>query len=232
MARGYPPEFRRKVLDLVKAGRPVRGVARDLEISEQTIYVWRRQDLIDSGQVPGVTFADQADLVAARKRIAELETELAITRRATELLREVVPPKVRFEAIAAMAADGLPVQVCCRAAGRGGASLLLRVRRPAHGGRVAPGCAVRRAASPLEHLGLDTDPVWTPPWWEDNASAVRDASIQQGLEGIVGKPLRSRYYPGKRREWIKINSVWVIASVECTLSTFVLLIASLMVIGV
>src|ERR671915_1740450 len=109
MARGYPPEFRRKVLDLVKAGRPVREVARHLEISEQTIYVWRRQDLIDSGQVPGVTSADQAELVAARKRIAELETELAVTRRATELLREVVPPKVRFEAIAAMAADGLPV---------------------------------------------------------------------------------------------------------------------------
>jgi transposase-like protein len=28
--RGYPPEFRRKVLDLVEAGRSVAGVARDL----------------------------------------------------------------------------------------------------------------------------------------------------------------------------------------------------------
>jgi len=32
--RGYPPEFRRKVLDLVTSGRKV---AVDLEISEQTI---------------------------------------------------------------------------------------------------------------------------------------------------------------------------------------------------
>ncbi|WP_214108067.1 transposase [Acrocarpospora catenulata] len=50
--KGYPSEFRRKVLDLVEAGRPVRDVAR-LEISEQTIYVWRRQDLIDKGRLPG-----------------------------------------------------------------------------------------------------------------------------------------------------------------------------------
>jgi transposase-like protein len=35
--RGYPPEFRRKVLDLVEAGRKVADVARDLGISDQTI---------------------------------------------------------------------------------------------------------------------------------------------------------------------------------------------------
>ncbi len=44
-----PCEFRRKVLDLVAAGRPVAQVAADLDISEQTIYVWRRQELIDTG---------------------------------------------------------------------------------------------------------------------------------------------------------------------------------------
>jgi transposase-like protein len=80
-------------LDLVEAGRPVREVARDLGISEQTIYVWRRQDLIDHGQLPGATSAEQAELLAARRRIRELETELAVTRRAVELVREVVPPK-------------------------------------------------------------------------------------------------------------------------------------------
>jgi transposase-like protein len=34
--RGYPPEFRRKVLDLLESGRKVADVARDLGISEQT----------------------------------------------------------------------------------------------------------------------------------------------------------------------------------------------------
>jgi transposase-like protein len=75
--RRYPAEFRRKVLDLVAAGRPAAQVAHDLDISAQVIYTWRRQQLIDSGQVPGMTSADHAGLVAARKRIAELEHELA-----------------------------------------------------------------------------------------------------------------------------------------------------------
>ena len=91
--RGYPPEFRRKVLDLVEAGRPVVDVARDLGISAQSIYVWRRQDRIDKGQQPGLTSVEKAELTAANRRISELETELAIHRRASELLGKVVPPK-------------------------------------------------------------------------------------------------------------------------------------------
>jgi transposase len=93
LPRSYPPEFRRKVIDLVVAGRPVARVAADLGISEQTIYTWRRQHLIDTGQLPGTTSIDNAELAAARKRIAELETELAVHRRSAELLASVVPPK-------------------------------------------------------------------------------------------------------------------------------------------
>jgi transposase len=91
--KAYPPEFRRKVLDLVAAGRPVAQVAHDLEISAQCIYTWRKQYLIDSGQLPGLSSSDHAELVAARRRIVELEAELAIHRRAAELLGDVVPPK-------------------------------------------------------------------------------------------------------------------------------------------
>ena len=86
--RGYPAEFRRRVLDLIEAGRPIADVARDLQISDQTIYAWRRQDRIDRGLEAGLTTAEHAELVAARKRIRELETEVAIHRRATELLKE------------------------------------------------------------------------------------------------------------------------------------------------
>jgi transposase len=91
--RGYPPEFRRKVLDLVDAGRPVAEVARDLGISAQSIYTWRRQDRIDKGREPGLSSAEKAELTAAKKRIAELETELAIHRRASELIGKLLPPK-------------------------------------------------------------------------------------------------------------------------------------------
>jgi transposase len=44
----YPEEFRRKVLDLVASGRPIAQIAADLGISDQTIYGWRKQELIDS----------------------------------------------------------------------------------------------------------------------------------------------------------------------------------------
>ncbi|QIZ01212.1 transposase [Streptomyces sp. S1D4-11] len=93
MPRSYPPEFRRKVLDLVASGRKVAEVAQLLGISDQTIYVWRRQHLIDTGQLPGTNSTDQSELAVARKCIAELEAELAIHRRAAELLGEVTSPK-------------------------------------------------------------------------------------------------------------------------------------------
>src|SRR6266545_6100116 len=113
MARGYPPEFRRKVLDLIAAGGPVAEVAQALAVSGQTIYNWRKQDLIDRGEAPGLTSIERAELVAARRRIRELEAELAATKRARELLREAVRPKDRFEAIAQMAEEGHRVQVAC-----------------------------------------------------------------------------------------------------------------------
>ncbi|GAB3890250.1 hypothetical protein GCM10029964_061460 [Kibdelosporangium lantanae] len=93
MPKRYPSEFRRKVLDLVMSGRRVAQVAADLDISEQTIYTWRRQELIDTGQLPGTTSTDNAELVTARRRIAELEAEVAIHRRAAELLKESSTPK-------------------------------------------------------------------------------------------------------------------------------------------
>ena len=36
--RDYPPEFRRRVVDLVEGGRKVSEVAAEFEVSEQTIH--------------------------------------------------------------------------------------------------------------------------------------------------------------------------------------------------
>ncbi len=93
MPKRYPPEFRHRALELVKAGRSVSEVAADLGVSSQAIYNWRRQAEVDAGLRPGVSSTEHAELVAARRRIAELESELAVARRAAELLREAVPPK-------------------------------------------------------------------------------------------------------------------------------------------
>ena len=91
--RGYPPEFRRRVVELVEGGRKVAEVAADLGVSEQSIYTWRRQARIDAGVEAGLTSAEKAELAAARRRIRELETEVAIHRRATELLKGETSPK-------------------------------------------------------------------------------------------------------------------------------------------
>jgi transposase len=68
-------------------------VAHDLEVSDQTIYNWRRQDRIDRGEQGGLTTVEKAELTAAKKRIAELETEVKVARRAVELLKEEAGPK-------------------------------------------------------------------------------------------------------------------------------------------
>ena len=59
----------------------------------------------------------------------------------------------------------------------------------------------------LEALGLDADPVRTPPWYRDDAEIVLATSLKFGLEGVVGKPLASRYHPGGRRDWLKVKNI-------------------------
>ncbi len=68
-------------------------VAEQLGVSTQRFYNWREQDLVDRGLLPGVTTAESAELAAARRRIREVESELAVTKRANELLREQIDPK-------------------------------------------------------------------------------------------------------------------------------------------
>jgi transposase-like protein len=89
---GYSAEIRRRVVDLVAVGRKVDNVARDLGISEQIVYVWRRQDEIDRGLAPGPSSPEREELAAAKQQIRKLEAELAIHRRAAELLEEQADP--------------------------------------------------------------------------------------------------------------------------------------------
>jgi transposase len=91
--RRYPVEFRRKVLDLIDAGKPVVEIAEQLGITAQTVYNWRKQDRVDRGLESGTSTSESAELMAARKRIRELETELAVTKRANELLKAQSDPK-------------------------------------------------------------------------------------------------------------------------------------------
>jgi transposase-like protein len=55
MPRPYPPEFRRRALDLVESGRTIRDVATSLGIAESCLHRWRHRDLVDRGLKPSTT---------------------------------------------------------------------------------------------------------------------------------------------------------------------------------
>ena len=126
---GYPAEFRKRVVDLVEAGRPVAQVAAELGISDQSIYTWRRQARIDAGVEPGMSTEEHAESAALRKQVRELECELAIHRRATELLKADVDSKWSA-AIRVMAAEGLPIEKACSVLGVSVSGYYSWLRRP------------------------------------------------------------------------------------------------------
>jgi transposase-like protein len=79
----YSPEFRRRALDLLSSGRTVRDVAASLGIAESCLHRWKSQDLTDRGlKCPSPGAVESAALAAAQRRIAELEDEVKILRKA------------------------------------------------------------------------------------------------------------------------------------------------------
>ena len=77
MPKRYPPEFRHRVLELVKAGRSVSEVASDLGVSSQAIYNWRRQAEIDAGLRPGVSSTEHPTLRGQARLLCRLGCVLA-----------------------------------------------------------------------------------------------------------------------------------------------------------
>lgn len=79
----YPPEFRAEAVRLARQpGHTIRGVARDLGVSNETLRLWIRQTRIDHGETPGLTSDERAELVHLRRRVRTLETEREILKKA------------------------------------------------------------------------------------------------------------------------------------------------------
>ena len=91
--QGHDPVLRRRAIDLLESGKSVREVAEELGVSGQSIYRYRRQYCVDSGPEPGLSTSEVNELNAARRRIKNLEAELAIHELATELLKGSTYPK-------------------------------------------------------------------------------------------------------------------------------------------
>ena len=79
----YPEEFRREALELLKlTGKPVSQVAKDLGVSEQTLFNWRRQAQIDEGKREGLSTEEREELRRLRKEVRKLEMEKEILKKA------------------------------------------------------------------------------------------------------------------------------------------------------
>src|SRR4051794_37826390 len=70
----YSPEYRRQALELLPSGTPLKEVAADLGVSEQTLTNSRRQDDIDAGRVEGLTTEEHQELRPLRRENRRLST--------------------------------------------------------------------------------------------------------------------------------------------------------------
>ncbi len=94
MPRRYPPETRRQVIELARSGTTVAQLAGTFGMSEATIYNWLKQERIDRGEIAGLSTDQALELAAAKRRIKQLETELAVSRKVNEVfLEQDRPPK-------------------------------------------------------------------------------------------------------------------------------------------
>lgn len=79
----YPPEFRARLIELVRAGQRPEQLAQKFEPSAQTIRNWVRQaDLDDGKRHDGLMTAERAELVRLRRENRVLREEREILKKA------------------------------------------------------------------------------------------------------------------------------------------------------
>ena len=93
----YPAEFRRQMVELVRAGRTPEELSREFEPTAQSIRNWVSQADRDEGRrADGLTTAEREELRRLRRENRQLKTEREILAKAAAwFARETdsVPPK-------------------------------------------------------------------------------------------------------------------------------------------
>jgi transposase len=95
MPRPHPPEFRARAVELAREhAKPLDQIAKDLGISSSCLRSWVKQAAIDTGDRPGLTTEERAELVKLRRANRTLEMENEILKRAAAYFaRENMLPK-------------------------------------------------------------------------------------------------------------------------------------------
>jgi len=80
----YPDQFKREAVDLVKiTDRPIRQIAEEIGVADQTLRNWIAADEAARGGSPGKLAADEhEELKALRKEIKTLRMEREILKKA------------------------------------------------------------------------------------------------------------------------------------------------------
>jgi transposase len=79
----YPREFKRKLVELVLAGRSPEELADEFEPTAQSIRNWVKQSQLDSGdRKDGLTSDERVEMARLRKRVKQLEMERDILSKA------------------------------------------------------------------------------------------------------------------------------------------------------
>jgi len=80
---GHPPEFRRKIVELVRSGRNASEVARQYGISRQAIGHWVKQHDLESGpREEDLTKNERDELARLRRENKRLKMEQEILSKA------------------------------------------------------------------------------------------------------------------------------------------------------
>ena len=86
MPRTHPPyaaEYRRRIIELARSGRPIAQLAREFEASANAIRKWVKQSGLDEGlRSDGLTTAEREELSQLRKEVRVLREERDILKKA------------------------------------------------------------------------------------------------------------------------------------------------------